>query len=141
MHETGVPFREPPVTGEKGERKTNDVCEKLGEELYRIDGREIRFPVRVNDAAMLLNAFLVDARVAQEMIEESGYRVRRFRDIAKATRKTWDEGVSLIQAPHLYKLAREAGRDALNLLSAIRGMRKAMDRGLIGYGVVHAEKV
>jgi len=76
-----------------------------------------------------------------EWFESSGYRVRLFRDIAKSTQRTWDEGVSLIQAPHLYRLAREAGRDALNLLGAIRGMRKAMGRGLIGYGIVVAERI
>jgi tocopherol O-methyltransferase len=76
-----------------------------------------------------------------EWLESSGYRVRMFKDIAATTRRTWDEGVSLIQAPHLWKLAREAGRDALNLLAAIRAMRRAMDRGLIGYGVVVAERV
>lgn len=75
MKETGVLFREPAVVGERGERKTNDVCRKLGERLYSIDGREIGFPVRVRRAAMLMNAFLVDARVAQGMIEGSGYRV------------------------------------------------------------------
>jgi tocopherol O-methyltransferase len=74
-------------------------------------------------------------------LEASGYRVRLFRDIAKTTRKTWDEGVSITQAPHLLRLAREAGRDAVNLLGAIRGMRKAMDKGLIGYGIVVAEKL
>jgi tocopherol O-methyltransferase len=73
--------------------------------------------------------------------ESSGYRVRSFRDLTRETRKTWDEGVSIIQAPHLYRVARAVGRDALNLLGAIRGMRKAMDRGLIGYGTVVAEKL
>lgn len=75
MKETGVLFQELAVVSEKGERKTNDVCEKLGDRLYRIDGREIAFPVRVEHAAMLINAFVVDARVAQGMIEGSGFRV------------------------------------------------------------------
>jgi tocopherol O-methyltransferase len=76
----------------------------------------------------------------ERWFEASGYRVHVARDIAKSTRKTWDEGVSIIQAPKILKLAAEVGRDALGLLQAIRGMRKAMDRGLIGYGVVIAEK-
>ncbi len=71
---------------------------------------------------------------------QSGYRVVFSRDIAESTRKTWDEGVSITQAPRIARLARTLGRDALGLLSAIRGMRTAMDRGLIGYGVVVAEK-
>lgn len=76
-----------------------------------------------------------------EWFEQSGYQVRLFRDIAATTMRTWEEGVSLIQAPHLYRLALDAGRDALNLMSAIRGMRKAMGRGHIGYGIVVAEKI
>lgn len=75
MKQTGVFFEEPAVVGAAGERRTNDVCQKLGERLYRIDGREITFPVRVNRAAMLVNAFSADSRVAQGMIEGSGFRV------------------------------------------------------------------
>lgn len=75
MRETGVLFDELPVVGDAGPRATNEVCEKLDERRYRIDGREVGFPVRVNRAAMLLNAFLVDARVAQQMLEGSGFRV------------------------------------------------------------------
>lgn len=71
---------------------------------------------------------------------ENGYRVTFARDIAESTRKTWDEGVTITQAPRIARLARTLGRDAIALLSAIRGMRTAMDRGLIGYGVVVAEK-
>ncbi|WOO39302.1 class I SAM-dependent methyltransferase [Rubellicoccus peritrichatus] len=72
--------------------------------------------------------------------EESGYNVISTEDIANATRKTWDEGISITQTPTILQLALELGSDALGLLSAIKGMRKAMDRGLIGYGVVVAEK-
>jgi hypothetical protein len=75
VRETGVFFQELAVVSDAGERKTNDVCEKLGERRYVIDGREITFPVRVNRAAMLVNAFVVDSHVAQGMIEGSGYRV------------------------------------------------------------------
>jgi tocopherol O-methyltransferase len=73
--------------------------------------------------------------------EESGYRVHVSRDIASATSRTWDEGVSISQVPHLYKLARGLGRDAVGVLQAIRGMRTAMGRGHIGYGIVVAEKL
>jgi len=72
--------------------------------------------------------------------QENGYRVLTARDIADKTRKTWDEGVKLSQVPSLYKIARGRGRDAVQLLKAILGMRTAMGRGFIGYGVVFAEK-
>ena len=75
MKETGVFFRELPVASEKGERETDEICRKIDETRYDIDGVEIGFPVEVGHAAMLLNAFLVDARKAQRMIEGSGYRI------------------------------------------------------------------
>lgn len=79
MKTTGPIFAEPPVTSEIGgqqrERYTNDVCEKIDADHYMIDGKAIAFPVLVADASMLMNAFLVDAKVAQAMIADSGFRV------------------------------------------------------------------
>ena len=79
MKTTGAIFAEPPVTsaidGEQCERHTNQVCAKLDADHYLIDGKAISFPVVVADASMLMNAFLVDASVAQNMINASGFRV------------------------------------------------------------------
>ncbi len=61
--------------GKHRERQTNEVCEKINAGKYLIDGTEISFPVVVADASMLMNAFLVDAGVAQDMIRDSGFRV------------------------------------------------------------------
>jgi hypothetical protein len=79
MKMTGTCFEEPPVTsdvdGKPCARDTNAVCEKLDQDHYLIDGKPIAFPVLVADASMLMNAFLVDASVAQSMIKDSGFRV------------------------------------------------------------------
>jgi hypothetical protein len=79
MKFTGPIFIEPPVAsvidGQQHERHTNEVCTQLDAEHYLIDGRAIAFPVVVADASMLMNAFLVDAAVAQSMIKDSGFRV------------------------------------------------------------------
>jgi hypothetical protein len=76
---TGTQFAEPPIlrtlNGQPQERYTNEICQKVDAGHYLIDGRDITFPVRVADAAMLMNAFLVDAAIAQSMISDSGYRV------------------------------------------------------------------
>lgn len=77
----------------------------------------------------------------QDWFAENGYRVLSAQDIAQRTKQTWDEGVKLSQVPSLYKIARARGRDAVQLLRAILGMRTAMGRGMIGYGVVFAEKL
>ncbi|MBE9539725.1 MAG: acetoacetate decarboxylase family protein [Proteobacteria bacterium] len=71
MKTTGSNFEEPPVDG----RYTDTVCEKLDEKSYLIDGKPINLPLVVNDASMMMNAFLVDSKAAQAMIADSGFRV------------------------------------------------------------------
>ena len=71
---------------------------------------------------------------------EGGFRVVDTADITVETRKTWDDGVRVVQAPAVLRLALELGTDALDLLSAIYNMRRAMKRGLIRYSVVVAER-
>ena len=71
---------------------------------------------------------------------EAGYSVRVERDITAETLKTCDHGVSILNAKAVWDLARELGRDALDLLAAIRGMMRAMKAGKIVYGVVIAER-
>lgn len=79
MKVTGPIFDEPPIAGdangERHQRYTNDICEKLDDTHYLIDGKPVGFPVVVADAAMLMNAFIVDAAVAQDIIRGSGFRV------------------------------------------------------------------
>jgi hypothetical protein len=75
MKAVGAVFEEPAIRSDKGERITNDVCEKVDDGQYLIDGKEISFPVVVADAAMLLNGFLVDSKAAQAMIQDSGFTV------------------------------------------------------------------
>ena len=73
--------------------------------------------------------------------EESGYRVRESLDLTPQTQPTWDRGVRIIQAPAMFQMATDLGTDALRLLGAIRRMKVAMNRGLIRYGVVVAERI
>lgn len=75
MKAIGAVFEEPAISSEKGERRTNDVCQKIADGQYLIDEKEVKFPVVVEDAAMLLNGFLVDSKIAQAMIKDSGFRV------------------------------------------------------------------
>jgi hypothetical protein len=79
MRITTVNFEEPPVISDRAEgpreRYTNEVCRKVDADTYLIDGKTINFPVTVADASMLMNVFLVDAGVAQRLINGSGFRV------------------------------------------------------------------
>jgi hypothetical protein len=79
MKTTGTIFEEPPVISyldaRQRARYTNEICSSGDSGNYIIDGRPVDFPVVVADASMLMNAFLVDAAVAQHMIKDSGFRV------------------------------------------------------------------
>ncbi len=79
MKTIGAVFKELPVAAESNDELTecytDQVCETIGADHYRIDGRAITLPVVVADASMMLNVFLVDAALAQSMIDGSGFRV------------------------------------------------------------------
>jgi len=72
---------------------------------------------------------------------ESGFRVVESRDLTRETLPTWDEGVSIFRAPGIVRMAWEVGSEAVGLMSAVRGMREAMRRGKLRYGVLVAERV
>lgn len=70
----------------------------------------------------------------------SGYHVLETRDLTRETAKTWDEGVSILKGPELLRMAWDVGREAVSLIAAVQGMKTAMARGLIRYGVLTAER-
>lgn len=72
---------------------------------------------------------------------ENGYRVLDSRDLTRETVPTWEEGVSISQAPDIARMAWDVGLEAVRLIKAINGMRQAMDRRLIRYGILAAEKL
>lgn len=74
-------------------------------------------------------------------LTESGFRLIESLDITGETRKTWDHGVKIVQAPQVFKLVKSLGKDALELVTAIYQMRKAMKLRLIRYTVVVAERL
>lgn len=77
MKATGSIFTETAIKSEaeSTEHHTNNVCETVNNQNYQIVGKNVRLPVTVSDASMMMNAFLVDAKVAQFMITDSGFRV------------------------------------------------------------------
>ncbi len=75
-----------------------------------------------------------------EWLEESGFEVLRSADLTRETLPTWTEGVSILDTPGLARLAWEAGRDALNLITAVKGMRLTMSRGMTRYGALAAQR-
>jgi len=75
----------------------------------------------------------------RDWFEAAGYRILETRDITAETAPTWDEGVAITRVGAVVKLVQSLGHDAIRLVQAIRGMRKAMAEGAIVYGVVVAE--
>ncbi|MGI8744553.1 MAG: SAM-dependent methyltransferase [Bryobacteraceae bacterium] len=71
----------------------------------------------------------------------NGFRVLESRDLTRETSKTWDQGLSILQAPEIVRMAWEGGRQAVGLIAAVHGMRTAMAKGMIRYGVLVAEKL
>jgi len=76
-----------------------------------------------------------------EWFNANGFRVLESRDLTRETAKTWDEGVSILKAPGVAQMAWQGGRYAIGLISAVRGMRTAMAKGFIRYGILVAEKL
>lgn len=74
-------------------------------------------------------------------LEAGGFRILAQHDLTAETAPTWDEGVSITQLGPVLKLAHDLGGDALRLVKAIHGMREAMARRRITYGVQVAERV
>ena len=68
-------YREEPVVSARGSRATNDVCEQLGDGHFRIDGRELRVPMVIEDCSVVAAAFWVDAKAAQGLLAPSSLRV------------------------------------------------------------------
>lgn len=75
MQSVGAIFDELPIGTAQDASRTNDVCHVIDPASYWIAGKTVAFPVVVAEASMFMNAFLVDARVAQAMIGDSGFRV------------------------------------------------------------------
>lgn len=88
----------------------------------------------------MLMPTIVSASDYASYLEESGFRVLQREDITEETRKTWDQSLTIVQAPSVVKLAASLGRDAVDLLTAIFYMKKAMKKGLIRYSVVLAQR-
>ena len=76
MKTTGSVFEERAVKrGSDDERETNQCCQKVDDNNFLIDEKLISLPMTVDDASMMMNAFLVDSQVAQKVIADSGFRV------------------------------------------------------------------
>ena len=63
------------ANGERGTRATDAICERLDQNRYLIDGREVTLPLEVRACSIVMNAFFVDANAAQALVEPPDFRV------------------------------------------------------------------
>jgi tocopherol O-methyltransferase len=74
-----------------------------------------------------------------------GYRVIYSEDITSHTIKTWDDALSVVKQPAVWKLAYKVfgdeRREALRFFNSLRPMKLAMQKGKLKSGVIIAEKI
>jgi hypothetical protein len=75
MHNTAIICQEVPVPSANGKDNTDEHCSKVSATNYIIAEKEISLPVKVGAASMLMNVFVVDAKKAQQLIADSGFKV------------------------------------------------------------------
>lgn len=109
----------------------------LGENVSQVDYKKFVVPVIKG----MLMPEIVPRASYLDWLEETGFQVIETHDLTNETAKTWDQGLQIVEAPQVVKLALSLGRDALDLLTAVYYMKKAMKKGLICYSVVVAEKL
>ncbi|MGF1511259.1 MAG: SAM-dependent methyltransferase [Myxococcota bacterium] len=89
----------------------------------------------------MLMAELLPRSAYEAVLVRHGWRLVSQHDLTEATRRTWEEGVRIVDAPSLLQLALNLGPDAVGLLTSIRLMKQAMARGLVRYSAVIAERI
>jgi hypothetical protein len=60
-----------------GGRATDALCQRIDPEHYRIDGRDLSLPIEIADCSLVLNAFTVDAKAAQKLLEGTSLTAAR----------------------------------------------------------------
>jgi hypothetical protein len=58
-------------------RATDEICERIDSERYRVDGRDLTLPMEIADCSLVLNVFGVDAVAAQRLLEGTGLTAAR----------------------------------------------------------------
>lgn len=58
-------------------RHTDDICQRLAEDRYRIDGRELSLPMDIADCALLVQVFSAPARAVDALLQAAGLRAAR----------------------------------------------------------------
>jgi len=80
-----------------------------------------------------------------EWLKQDGYRITYLEDITSLTLKTWDEALSLLKEPAIwkfaFKIAEKEGKEVFSFLKSIRAMKRAMQKGKIKSRVIIAEKI
>jgi tocopherol O-methyltransferase len=78
-------------------------------------------------------------------LRESGFRVICAEDITARTAKTWEDALSVVREPAIWKLAgklaAEKGKEVFTFLRSLRAMKLAMRDGKVKAGLIVAETI
>jgi hypothetical protein len=64
-------YREEPISSARGVRATNDLALRLGDGLYRVDGTDLRVPMRIEECSVIVNTFWVERAAAQRLMGDA----------------------------------------------------------------------
>ena len=64
---------EQPVAG----RATDEICQRTDLANCRVDGRDLSLPMDIADCSLVLNAFIVNAKAVQGLLEGTGFTAAR----------------------------------------------------------------
>lgn len=65
-----------PVLGPSGARATDDVCRRVADDRYVIDGRELQLPMQIAESTLFAQVFAVPARATRALLESTGTGLR-----------------------------------------------------------------
>jgi tocopherol O-methyltransferase len=93
----------------------------------------------------MLLASLHSIRTYLRWFVKYGYRIIYSEDITPRTIKTWDDALSVVKQPAVWKLAykisSEELREALKFFNSLRPMKLAMQKGRLKSGAIIAQKI
>jgi len=64
-----------PISGPHGARATDDVCRRVADDRFVVDGRELTLPMQIAELTLCAQVFAVPARAARQLLDGSGLRL------------------------------------------------------------------
>lgn len=107
------------------------------------DVRNDRYLRPVSEGMLLFSLCSINSYL--KWFIQSGYRITCTEDVTDRTIKTWDDALSVIKDPSLWKLAPRITKselaEVLHFFKSVGAMKQAMKKGRLKSGIIVAEKL